>query len=151
MIDRFWVYDPDYTGQSPPDRIEQINGSLVEALRQPTSKPPNFRRTWQVGQPQPNPLPPARIRVKVDNNSSDRYTILDIFAHDRVGLLYTITRKLFELGLSVSRAKIATHLDQVVDVFYVSNEAGRKIEDEAEIGEIRRQIREAIEVLEKEE
>ena len=97
------------------------------------------------------PLAPPRIRVKVDNNSSDRYTILDIFAHDRVGLLYTITRKLFELGLSVSRAKIATHLDQVVDVFYITNEAGRKIEDEAEIGEIRRQIREAIEGLEKQE
>jgi [protein-PII] uridylyltransferase len=151
VIDRFWVYDPDYTGQSPPDRIEQINSSLAESLRQPASKPSNFRRTWRVGQPQPNPLAPPRIRVKVDNNSSDRYTILDIFAHDRVGLLYTITRKLFELGLSVSRAKIATHLDQVVDVFYITNEAGRKIEDEAEIGEIRRQIREAIEGLEKQE
>jgi [protein-PII] uridylyltransferase len=151
VIDRFWVYDPDYTGQSPPDRIAQVNRSLTESLRQPASKPPSFRRTWQVGQPQPSPLPPARTRVKVDNNSSDRYTILDIFAHDRGGLLYTITRKLFELGLSVSRAKIATHLDQVVDVFYVTNAQGRKIEAEGEIGEIRRQIREAIEALEKEE
>ena len=151
VIDRFWVYDPDYTGQSPPDRIAQINSSLAESLRRPASNPPSFRRTWLRGQPQPTPLPPARIRVKVDNNSSDRYTILDIFAHDRVGLLYTITRRLFELGLSVSRAKIATHLDQVVDVFYVTNEAGKKIEDDAEIGEIRRQIREAIEGLEKEQ
>ena len=59
VIDRFWVYDPDYTGQSPPDRIAQVSGSLAESLRQPTSKPPNFRRTWQVGQAQPSPLPPA--------------------------------------------------------------------------------------------
>jgi [protein-PII] uridylyltransferase len=151
VIDRFWVFDPDYTGQSPPDRITEVNGILVESLRQPTSKPPTFRRTWQLGQQQQSPLPTARIRVKVDNNSSDRYTILDIFAHNRAGLLYTITRKLFELGLSVSRAKIATHLDQVVDVFYVLNQEGQKIENDAEIGEIRRQLREAIEGLEKQE
>jgi [protein-PII] uridylyltransferase len=55
------------------------------------------------------------------------------------------------LGLSVSRAKIATHLDQVVDVFYVLNQEGQKIENDAEIGEIRRQLREAIEGLEKQE
>ena len=86
--------------------------------------------------------------MKVDNNSSDRYTILDIFAHDRVGLLYTITRKLFELGLSVSRAKIATHLDQVVDVFYVTNAEGQKIEDQDRLDAIRRRLLEVVEAME---
>ena len=48
-----------------------------------------------------------------------------------MGLLYTITRTLFELELSVSVAKIGTYLDQVVDVFYVTDQDGRKITDEA--------------------
>jgi UTP:GlnB (protein PII) uridylyltransferase len=56
-------------------------------------------------------------RVVIDNDSSERFTIIDIFAHDRRGLLYAIATTLRELDLSVSLAKIATHLDQVLDVF----------------------------------
>ena len=83
-------------------------------------------------------------RVQADNSTSDRYTILDIFASDRMGLLYTIARTLFELGLSVSLAKIGTYLDQVVDVFYVTDHAGRKIDDEARLEQIRARLLEAI-------
>ncbi len=40
-----------------------------------------------------------------------------------------ITRAIFDLGLSVHAAKISTKLDQVVDVFYVTDQAGVKIDD----------------------
>ncbi|OYW11772.1 MAG: hypothetical protein B7Z55_18920, partial [Planctomycetales bacterium 12-60-4] len=65
----------------------------------------------------------------IDNETSDRCTVVDIFAHDRPGLLYRIARTLFELDLSVVLAKISTHFDQVVDVFYVTDAKGRKIAD----------------------
>ena len=41
-----------------------------------------------------------------------------------------LTRTLYDLGLSVDVAKISTHLDQVVDVFYVTTREGEKITDE---------------------
>ena len=44
---------------------------------------------------------------------------------------------LFELGLSVGRAKIGTFLDQVVDVFYVTDQQDRKIKDDRRLEEIR--------------
>jgi [protein-PII] uridylyltransferase len=83
--------------------------------------------------------------VRVDNHTSDRFTILDIFAADRQGLLYAIARTLFEAGLSVGVAKISTHLDQVVDVFYVTDAEGSKIVDEGRLDEIRRRLLEEIE------
>jgi [protein-PII] uridylyltransferase len=67
--------------------------------------------------------------VQVDNDTSDRYTIIDIFADDRQGLLYVITRAIFDLSLSVHAARISTKLDQVVDVFYVTDQSGAKIDD----------------------
>ena len=67
--------------------------------------------------------------VQVDNDSSARYTIIDVFADDRQGLLYVITRAIFDLSLSVHAARIATRLDQVVDVFYVTDQGGGKIDD----------------------
>lgn len=148
VIDRFWVTDPDFAGEPSTERVRQVSDSLADALRSPTSQSPRFRRTWQVGQRADADLPAAQTRVNIDNSSSHHFTVLDIFAHDRVGLLYTITRKLFEMGLSVGRAKIATHLDQVVDVFYITDQHGKKVEDESRTQDIRRQILDAIAQLE---
>ena len=43
-------------------------------------------------------LTPLPTQVRIDNSNSERFTIVDIFAADRMGLLYSITRTLFELG-----------------------------------------------------
>ena len=89
------------------------------------------------------------MRVVIDNDSSDRCTIIDVFAHDRSGLLYNISRAIYRLGLSVMRAKIATHLDQIVDVFYVTNSQGKKISDGDRLREIQTTLAATIEDLER--
>jgi [protein-PII] uridylyltransferase len=94
--------------------------------------------------------PRPQTNVNTDNSTSDRYTIIDVFATDRTGLLYTIARTLFEEGLSVSRAKIGTYLDQVVDVFYVTDQEHRKVQDQARLEAVRRRLLEVIETLEPE-
>ena len=42
--------------------------------------------------------------VTVDNRDSPRYTVVDITAPDRMGLLFTITYALFQLGLEIHLA-----------------------------------------------
>ena len=46
-------------------------------------------------------LPKAReaTEVRIDNETSDAFTIIDVFADDRQGLLYVITNAIFQLGL----------------------------------------------------
>ena len=146
VLDRFYVQDPDYDGPPPADRLEQISRALVTALQDASNKPPQFVKRWQdqaqALHPAVNHLPAS---VAVDNSTAEKYTILTIFAYDRMGLLYTIARTLFELELSVWRAKIGTRLDQVVDVFYVTDRNGQKITDELRLGHIRQQLLAAIE------
>ncbi len=84
-------------------------------------------------------LPPE---VRIDNETSDFYTIIDVFADDRVGLLYDITRTLSILGLDIALAKISTKVDRAADVFYVQDTAGEKIYDEVVLDKIRRALRE---------
>ena len=86
-------------------------------------------------------MPP---QVEIDNDSSDRFTVIDIFADDRLGLLYAIARTLFECGLSVHSAKISTHIDQIVDAFYVTDTAGRKVTSSARIETIRTRLLDAV-------
>lgn len=76
-------------------------------------------------------------RVKLDNNSSDFFTLVEVSAEDRVGLLYLITRTLFNLELDIRIAKIATKGDRVTDVFYLRDLEGQKVLEKGRVKEIR--------------
>ncbi|MFH1136131.1 MAG: [protein-PII] uridylyltransferase [Pseudomonadota bacterium] len=75
--------------------------------------------------------------VKIDNETSDFYTIVEVYTYDRLGLLYDVTRTLYDLQLSINIAKISTKADQVVDVFYVRDFFGEKLVDEIQIRELK--------------
>jgi len=68
-------------------------------------------------------------RVVIDNRSSSFFTIIEVFSRDFPGLLFGITDALFRCKLDVWVAKIATKVDQVVDVFYVRDLSGQKVDD----------------------
>lgn len=140
VLDRFLVVDPDFVGEPPPERFEEIRKALAKSIQDGSAWAPSFRKTWTInasGQPK---MQIAQTRIEVDNASSELFTILDIFAVDQPGLLYAVTKALFDMGLSVGRAKIGTYLDQVVDVFYVTDAEGRKIESETRIQQIRSRL-----------
>jgi [protein-PII] uridylyltransferase len=145
LLDKFFVQDPDYSGEPPESRFVEVSKHLVEALHAKVHQPPTFRRVWQSQRESGSTLTPLPTQIRVDNSTSERFTILDIFAHDRPGLLYAIAKTLHELGLSVQVAKIGTYIDQVVDVFYVTENSGKKILDESYLDEIRSRLYHAIE------
>ncbi|MGH7792726.1 MAG: ACT domain-containing protein, partial [Thermodesulfobacteriota bacterium] len=91
-------------------------------------------------------IPKNPTRIEIDNESSDSSTVIDIYTHDRIGLLYDITKTLAKLGLSVDYAKISTKVDQVADVFYVSEVEGKKVLEAEKLENIKSALLKAIEV-----
>ncbi len=87
---------------------------------------------------------PPLTRVEFDNYVSETHTVIDVRTHDRLGLLYTISKVLRELGLDIRLAKITTDVEQVVDVFYVTQRDGGKVRDEQWMEEIRERLEAAI-------
>jgi [protein-PII] uridylyltransferase len=83
-------------------------------------------------------------RVVFDNEVSSRYTVVDIFTYDRIGLLYDITRTLAAMKIEIALSKISTKADQVADVFYLMDEDGKKIVRPERLEEIRKGLLEAI-------
>ena len=73
-------------------------------------------------------VPKVGTSINIDNGASDDFTIIEIFTEDRIGVLFTITYNLYRLGLSIHVAKISTNVDQAADVFYVTDQAGKKVE-----------------------
>ena len=86
--------------------------------------------------------PPARINI--DNQLSAFYSIVEVFAIDRLGLLFGITDTLFRSGLNIYFAKIGTNLDQVVDIFYVKDLNGHKIQSDEQIETLKQKISDVI-------
>ncbi|MBU5613538.1 [protein-PII] uridylyltransferase [Geomonas azotofigens] len=88
--------------------------------------------------------PTVPARVEIDNEVSSDYTVIDIYAHDKVGILYSITSTLTRLGLYIGVSKISTKVDQVADVFYVKNIFGQKITEPGKLEEIRKELLAAV-------
>jgi len=87
-------------------------------------------------------------RIRVDNKSSSFFTIIEVFTYDFPGLLFNITDALFQCGLNIWVAKIATKADQVVDVFYVWDLNGQKIDEPDQAAEIKTAILERLPPME---
>jgi [protein-PII] uridylyltransferase len=103
--------------------------------------PPKFRRVWGQDAAEASiKLTAMPNDVRIDNRSSAEATVVEVFTFDRTGLLYQLARKLHELELTIWHAKIGTYIDQVVDVFYVTNRGGGKVDDEARLEQIRREM-----------
>jgi [protein-PII] uridylyltransferase len=83
-------------------------------------------------------------RVVVDAHTSGRATLVEVHAEDRVGLLHTITRALFDLGLDIQVAKVDTLGREVVDVFYVRDLAGHPPRAQQQLADIEQGVRLAI-------
>ena len=87
----------------------------------------------------PPPRHEVPVEVKVHTDASDFFTVVEVGASDRIGLLFDITRTFAELRLDVHLAKVATYGARVVDAFYVRDVLGRKLEAD-QIAELERAL-----------
>ena len=68
-------------------------------------------------------------KVVIDNQTSQQYTLIEVYGDDSRGALYQLTQTLADFGLSIHRARIATEVEQLIDVFYVRTQTGGKLTD----------------------
>ncbi|MDH3912378.1 MAG: bifunctional uridylyltransferase/uridylyl-removing protein, partial [Rhodospirillales bacterium] len=117
--------------------IEQtLSGRLkpLQELARLRSPIPSRLRVFQV---QP--------RVLIDNKASATHTVIEVNCRDRTGLLYRVTLALTKLQLMIHSAKISTYGERAVDVFYVQNALGEKIENETRLKRIREKLLKVLE------
>ena len=82
--------------------------------------------------------------IVINNSHSDTHTILELQAQDSLGLLYRLTRVLYEQDVDIALAKISTEGNRAIDVFYVTDADGRKIVEETALESIRHALLAAV-------
>ena len=137
--DYFWAVDSGKAdGEISGEETEKICQRVRQLLASPDKPLPRYRKTWAMqGDCEPESVNLLPTKVVIDNDTVDRYTILSYFAYDTVGLLYRIAATLSENDVVLHFAKIDTHLDQVADVFYLTDSDGSKLVDEQRKTDIR--------------
>jgi [protein-PII] uridylyltransferase len=85
--------------------------------------------------------------VRLDNAASETWTVVEVRAPDRPGLLYRVTRAMAELDLDLGLAKVATMGAEVIDSFYVRTGRGTKVVDRDHQREVQRAVLHALSVV----
>ena len=134
-LDTFWVQDLAGHAFDRPDKLARLAVVFENVLtgelkpHRQLARPPAYPSRMQAFTVVP--------RVLVDNQASALHTVIEVNGRDRPGLLFELTRELTRLNVQVSSAKISTYGEKVVDVFYVKNLFGHKIEHPTKLAEIR--------------
>ena len=128
VFDVFWVRVGDNTPM-PARLAEALREDITHRLTNRVSAQDLLARQstpppWSV-----RPGPDVPTHISVDNNASARYTVVDVFTRDRLGLLHEIARTLHQLDLTIALSKVNTEGESVADVFYVSDADGKKVQD----------------------
>jgi len=82
--------------------------------------------------------------VIIDNKASNHHTVVEVNGRDRIGLLYDLTAALTASGLQIASAHITTYGERVVDVFYVKDVFGLKVQSESKLRDIEAHLLEAL-------
>ena len=136
-LDTFWVQDTGGGAFDAPHRlarlavlIEQVLSGRLRLAQEikKASKSLLGRRTRAIH------VPP---RVVVDNMASNTHTVLELNGRDRPGLLHDVTAAISEQGLQITSAHITTYGVRAVDVFYVKDVFGLKVNSERKLSQLR--------------
>ena len=143
-LDVLWVQNADKQAITEKAVLARMKSTLKKAMAGQLDITAAVEARWRQT--------PSRIRrisaparVLINNQISSTHTVMEINGKDAPGLLYRITRTIAELGVQIQTASVSTYGDRVVDVFYVKDSFGLKIERESRIKTIRETLLKVLE------
>jgi len=143
-LDTFWVQDGEEHAITSAAKLKRLKKRIEDALTgrirperelaaERTRQMPSRTRVFEV--------PP---RVLVNNEASQSATVIEVNGRNRQGFLHDVTRALKDFGLQVTSAHISTYGERVVDVFYVRDVFGLKVDSESKIKALQKMVLHAI-------
>jgi [protein-PII] uridylyltransferase len=135
-LDTFVIQDAEGAAFDSPSRLAKLTTNVEQALagRLRFDRELAKRRASALSRTRVFKVPP---RVLIDNKASAGHTVIEVNGRDRIGLLFDVTAAMTRLNLQIASAHISTYGERVVDVFYVKDVFGLKVEHERKIREIR--------------
>lgn len=132
-LNTMWVQDVEEHAIESEVRIDRLKERIEAALTgriRPERELAAERSRQLPSRTSVFEVPP---RVLVNNKASLSSTVIEVNGRNRLGFLHDITRTLTDFGLKVTSAHVTTYGARVVDVFYVRDVFGLKMDQENKI------------------
>ncbi|MEH6701678.1 [protein-PII] uridylyltransferase [Parasphingorhabdus sp.] len=137
-LDNFLVQDPHGKPFSEKGQLDRLKEAVEDALA---------NRSKLSTKLEARPLTHARAGAfvitpfaLVDNEASNRFTVVEVNAQDRPALLNALAYALFESKVTVHSAHIATYGERAVDTFYITDLLGGKITSKQRLNGLQKRL-----------
>jgi [protein-PII] uridylyltransferase len=139
-LDTFWIQDAAGGVFDAPHRLARLSVLIEQALSGRLKLAAEIRKTNKTVLGQRLRAIHVPPRVVIDNHASNTHTVVEVNGRDRSGLLHDVTAAISEQGLQIASAHVSTYGQRAVDVFYVKDVFGLKVENERRLGQLREAI-----------
>jgi [protein-PII] uridylyltransferase len=136
-LDTFWVED---STKEIERRLLQLKKDLKEILTGTVSIRDLLLKRKESNGIKQKIIPRVAGEVKINNQDSDFFTIVEVTGENRLGVLYEMTEALTDFGCDIHFARISTLGNRIVDVFYVQDEWGEKITEKNKVDQLKRTV-----------
>ncbi len=127
-FDVFLIQDSDGSAFSARDRLDRLNECIKRAMSGRHHSARELAAAQKASKNIGIEAFSKPTRVLIDNKASRRQTVIEINCRDRLGLLHDLTAFLTASSMQISSAHISTYGERVVDVFYVRDLFGLKVD-----------------------
>ena len=137
-LDNFLVQDPQGKPYAECRQLDRLQQAVEDALA---------NRSKLATKLEARPLTHSRAgafkitpNAMVDNDASNRFTVVEVNAQDRPALLSELAHALFDSKVTVHSAHIATYGERAVDTFYITDLLGAKITSKTRLNNLKKKL-----------
>ncbi|HEY7578873.1 MAG TPA: [protein-PII] uridylyltransferase [Acetobacteraceae bacterium] len=143
-LDTFWIQDAAGGAFDAPHRLARLAVLIEQALSGHIRLGAEIRKLSKMLLGQRMRAIHVPPRVVIDNHASHTHTVLEVNGRDRPGLLHDVTAAISNQGLQIASAHVTTYGVRAVDVFYVKDVFGLKVENERKLAALRDALLQAL-------
>ena len=144
-LDTFWIQDAAAGTFDAPHRLARMSALIEQALSGRIRLASEIRKMSKSVLGQRVRAIHVAPRVVIDNRASNTHTVVEVNGRDRPGLLHDVTAAISDEGLQIASAHVTTYGVRAVDVFYVKDVFGMKVENDRKLAQLRDALLAALE------
>jgi [protein-PII] uridylyltransferase len=143
-LDTFWIQDAAGGIFASPQRLARLSVLIEQALSGRLRLAAEIRSLSDALLGQRMRAIHVPPRVVIDNHASNTHTVIEVNGRDRPGLLHDVTAAITDQGMQIASAHVSTYGVRAIDVFYVKDVFGLKVQNERKLTGLRQAILDAL-------